>query len=122
MVCILNKILLLLDESFPASEGIWGTDVFTAFELKTLTRRKFFIIINYIFIASILSTTNGVITTNYSRVKDEPLFCGDNSNSSASVWLSPNSSSNFLHNELTLPVLNKTTLGSVSSDMSEGII
>lgn len=28
------------DENFPASEGIWGTDVFTAFELKTLTRRK----------------------------------------------------------------------------------
>uniref|UniRef100_A0A915DVY8 CTF/NF-I domain-containing protein n=1 Tax=Ditylenchus dipsaci TaxID=166011 RepID=A0A915DVY8_9BILA len=65
------------DEEFQTNEGIWGTDVFTAFELKTLTR------------PSILSTTNGVITASYSRVKDES-FGGESSGSS--MWLSPNSS------------------------------
>lgn len=32
-------IFLILDEEFQNNEGIWGTDVFTAFELKKLTRR-----------------------------------------------------------------------------------
>ncbi|KAI1727579.1 MH1 domain-containing protein [Ditylenchus destructor] len=64
------------DDDDQAVEGIWGTDVFSAYELKILTR------------PSILSTTNGVITANYSRVKEES-FGGE---SSSSMWLSPGSS------------------------------
>ncbi|KAH7727438.1 nuclear factor I [Aphelenchoides avenae] len=62
------------DDDIQAHEGIWGTGVFTAYELKTLTR------------PSILSTTNGVITAPYAVGKDDSFGEG------SSTWLSPGSS------------------------------
>lgn len=32
-------------DTLPANEGIWGTGVFTAYELKTITRRRSFLLL-----------------------------------------------------------------------------
>uniref|UniRef100_A0A914C1U9 CTF/NF-I domain-containing protein n=2 Tax=Acrobeloides nanus TaxID=290746 RepID=A0A914C1U9_9BILA len=60
-------------DALPAHEGIWGTGVFTAYELKTLTR------------PSILSTTNGRMVPGVLTLKDDSY-----ENNS---WLSPGSNS-----------------------------
>lgn len=53
-------------ESLPANEGIWGTGVFTAYELKTLTR------------PSILTVVNGQLQIPSNLIKVEPSnFYGD---------------------------------------------
>lgn len=86
--CFTIDLVTDLDDDLQAHEGIWGTGVFTAYELKTLTRRRFPYrdSIHQTVLASILSNTNGVITAPYAMVKDDSFGEG------SSTWLSPGSS------------------------------